>query len=68
MRTKAATEALIARRANYFVSKYGADSETMVGQIFQAMQACGSETDLALWTGIVHAVQRQASKPEAATA
>lgn len=68
MRTKATTEALISQRASYFVTKYGPESETMADSILQAMQACGSDTDRALWTGIVHAVQQRAPKAEAASA
>ena len=68
MRTKAATEALISQRADYFIRKYGPESESMADSILQAMRACGSETDLALWTGIVTAVQQQAPKPAAQTA
>lgn len=68
MRTKATTEALISQRASYFVSKYGPEGETMADSILQAMQACGSDTDRALWTGIVAAVQRQTPRPVAQTA
>lgn len=68
MRSKSATEALISQRASHFVKKFGPESESMADSILQAMRFCGSETDLALWTGIVNAVQQQARKTEGASA